>query len=90
MVHGPGPDVGALAIGIFIFSLKKKKQPLRGAGAEQLVVPGLSIYVGVSLQRRANEPLVSVDGGAAAMLPGYRTAPPEEIIFSFTSRKKMQ
>ncbi len=32
----------------------------------------VSIYVGVSLQRSANEPLVSsIEGGAEAMLPGY-------------------
>lgn len=32
----------------------------------------LRIYVGVSLQRSANEPLVSsMEGGVEAMLPGY-------------------
>lgn len=41
-----------------------------------------SIYVGVSLQRSAKEPLVSsLEGGAGAMLPSYWRGMLGEIVF---------
>lgn len=56
--------------------------PLASAQLEYCVSCVESIYVGVSLQRSANEPLVSaLEGGAQAMLPSYWSGMPEEIIF---------
>lgn len=62
-------------------TLLKGVHMLKQACREQLSLPRLSlktvscvvsIYVGVSLQRSANEPLLSsTEGGAGAMLPGY-------------------